>query len=549
MGLFSVLSVANTGLSASRIGMDVTGQNIANADVEGYSRKRLNLSAAYRRDDAFGQMGFGVEVINIERVRNKYIDEQIRRQNREVGYYEEVDHALERVENIFLEPSDEGLQHFMNEFYDSWDVLANDPEDLSARTMVKTNAEILVDVFHNLSGELRDVRQSRNDEIEQRVNRVNELSQEIYNLNLEISSVEINDQNANDSRDRRDLLLKELGKLIDIDVIENERGQVTVTTMGNIIVSPVDTQKLELTFNSYQLADGTRVNDLGIRFANSKRQYIPNGGQIRGLMDSRDILIPQSEEQLDAIAKALVEKVNEIHTDGYNLMGYSGQNFFDPEVTGASDIAIAPTIISDVQNIAAAGGGAKRQAVPPDTITHAYGDPPVPLSHRNVSVDTAVVTNTVTNSVLRNGIDYRIDPITGNFQLLNSNNDNMALSVDYQYTTGGFNGPGDNTTAISISALRHTNTMSEDSLGNPTATFEQYYGAFIGRLGLNRNEAASNLETREFLVEQFQSQQDSIAGVSLDEEMANLIKFQHTYQAAARLISTADQMLDVLMNM
>ena len=91
--------------------------------------------------------------------------------------------------------------------------------------------------------------------------------------------------------------------------------------------------------------------------------------------------------------------------------------------------------------------------------------------------------------------------------------------------------------------------MSPDGLGNDTATFDQYYGAMIGQLGLERNEADSNLETREFLVNQYEAHQDSIAGVSLDEEMAELIKFQHTYQAAARVISTANQMLDVLMNL
>ena len=90
--------------------------------------------------------------------------------------------------------------------------------------------------------------------------------------------------------------------------------------------------------------------------------------------------------------------------------------------------------------------------------------------------------------------------------------------------------------------------MAPDALGNPTTTFDQYYSTVIGRLGFARNEAASNLETREFLIEQYETHQDSIAGVSLDEEMAELIKFQHTYQAAARVITTANQMLDVLMN-
>lgn len=87
MGLFSILGVGVRGLSASQLGMDITGQNIANADVEGYSRKRLNMTAEYRWHETYGQMGFGVDVINIERIRNELIDEQIRKQNQEVGHF------------------------------------------------------------------------------------------------------------------------------------------------------------------------------------------------------------------------------------------------------------------------------------------------------------------------------------------------------------------------------------------------------------------------------------------------------------------------------
>ena len=116
------------------------------------------------------------------------------------------------------------------------------------------------------------------------------------------------------------------------------------------------------------------------------------------------------------------------------------------------------------------------------------------------------------------------------------------------YATGGFPGPGDNSNVLAIAALRHGLTMTPNAIGSDTATFDQFYSSFIGELGLEKNEAQSNLETRTFLVNEYENHQDSIAGVSIDEEMANLIKYQHTYQAAARIITTANQMLDVLMN-
>ena len=561
MSLFSVLGIGTRGLMASQLGMDITGQNIANADVEGYSRKRLNLAADYRYDGTYGQMGFGVEVINIERMRDEFIDQQIRGQNKEVGYYEEIDHTLEAVENILTEPSDTGIMHFIDQFFDSWENLANNPADIAARTMVRTNGEILTNAFHNISSELRDLRSTRNDQISNKVEEVNELVNEIFNLNKEVAAVEINDQHANDSRDRRDLLLKRLSKIIDIHVIENDLGQVTVTTAGNIIVSPVDVQELEVTSSVFTRPDGTNYADIGVRFSKSKRPYTPTGGEMKGLFDSRDIFIPEYESWLDTLAIGLVQEVNAQHVLGYNLMGYNGFYFFDTQVTGASNINLSATVLSDVKNIAAALGQATQPAITNNVASGALnfgtiyqlttdgmpstgsGDPD---NAKNIVQGTVVVT--IGGTALIQGVDYSVNYITGTIQMLHNGYDNNAVTIDFDYNTGGFPGVGNNENAIEISKLRHALTMSPDPLGNPTTTFDQYYSTLIGRLGFARNEAASNLETREFLIEQYETHQDSIAGVSLDEEMAELIKFQHTYQAAARVITTANQMLDVLMN-
>ena len=559
MGLFSVLNVGTRALFASQLAMDVAGQNISNADVEGYSRKRLNLTPDYHYDSAFGQMGMGVEVINIERVRNTFIDIQIQRQNQEVGYFEEIDYTMESIENILMEPAGTGLMTFVDQFFDSWQNLTNNPADLSARNMVKTNAEILTDVFHNIAGELVDLRHTRNEEIEQRVNKVNQLTSDIFNLNKEIGAVEIGNQNANDSRDKRDLALKQLSELVDIDIIENDMGQVTVTTSGNIIVSPVFQQELETVARVYTLSDGSTRTEVGIRFATSKKAYNPTGGQIKGLIESRDNVIPQYQSDIDTFAITLVEAVNVLHMNGYSLSGFSGIPFFDEQVTGALDIAVSTAVSTDVRNIAAASAGEARIAQT-NTLTagtHNFGVPPIqlyrdpaavpPVAARNIIRGTPIVSNgTVT---LTEGVDYHIDYVNGTIQMLHAGYDADDLSVDFEYRVGGFQGPGDNTNALAIAQLRSELTMNPDVLGDPTVTFSQYYSSVIGVLGLSRNEASSNLETREFLVKQYESHQDSIAGVSLDEEMANIVKYQHTYQAAARIISVTDEMLDVLMNM
>ncbi|MGE5670160.1 MAG: flagellar hook-associated protein FlgK [Fibrobacterota bacterium] len=559
MSLLSVLNVGTRGLMASQLAMDVAGQNISNADVKGYSRKRLNLAPDYRYDSTYGQMGMGVEVINIERMRSGFIDNQIRLQNQEVGYFDEINQSLSAIENVFTEPGDTGIQTFIDQFFDSWQNLSNNPSDISARTMVKTNAEILNDVFHNLAGELTDLRQTRNTEIETRVEKVNEIVKEVYNLNLEIGSVEIGNQNANDSRDRRDRILKDLSLLIDINTTENDLGQLTVTTNGNILVSPVNYQTLVTTSASFQMPDGTSMTNVGIKFSDSRKTYMPQGGEIKGLIEVRDAIVPEYQKKLDDLALAIVHDVNSLHVTGYNLDGYSGNNFFDPDTTGASDISIAASINASVHNIAAASGGEIEPAFANTFAAgaHNFGAPPLQLYRDPGAVPVTPAANIMRGSVIVNtgsttlqeGTDYHIDYVSGTIQMLHNGYDAQNLTVNFQYRTGGFAGPGDNSNSVAIAALRSDLTMSPDVVGNNTATYTEYYSSVIGFLGLSKNEANSSLETRTFLVDQYESQQDSIAGVSLDEEMADLIKYQHTYQAAARLISLANDMLDTLINM
>ncbi len=547
MGLFGLLGVATKGMTMAQTGMDLAGQNISNADVDGYSRKRMNLQADYRMDGTFGQMGFGVNVLNIERMRNTFIDQQIQQKNQEVGYYTQQDATLQSVESIFTEPSDTGVQKYVDQFFDAWQNLANNPTDLSARTMVKTNGEILSDVFHTVGNALQELRSTQNQQIETSVEKVNNLTKEIFNLNREIAAVEINNQHANDSRDKRDQDLKELAKYIDIDTTEDSSGQITVTTSGNIIVAPAFQQNLATVSATRTLPDGTTVNDVGIQFADSRKNYMPQNGQIRALFDCRDTFIPQYQAKLDTLAASIVTTVNTQHRLGYTMNGYSGVDFFDPNGTTATAMNVSASVESDVNNIAAAAGGQIVAFTEPAPVALTFGNPPAALTNKNILANSMrVVAGTTT---LVEGTDYSVDYVRGTIQLLHNGYNGTPLTIDYQYSDNGSKGAGDNANAIAIAQLREKATMNPDVLGTNSSTFGEYYSAFIGKLGLAKNESASNLDTRTYLVKQYQTQQDSIAGVSLDDEMADIIKYQHVYAASARVISITGEMLDTLIKM
>jgi flagellar hook-associated protein 1 FlgK len=286
---------------------------------------------------------------------------------------------------------------------------------------------------------------------------------------------------------------------------------------------------------------------------------VPQKGQIRGLIDSRDIIVPQYQDKLDTLARTLVDKINALHQKGYSLNGISGNSFFNASVTGASDISLAPAITADVKNIAAAAGGASMPAAANTSAAgaHSFGGAPVQLVRdpaatvivpaKNIVAGTVTVSNG--SQLLSEGADYHIDYASGTLQMLHAGFNAAALTINFQFMTSGFNGPEDNGTAIAIAQLRSNPAMEPDVLGNPTASFVESYSSLVGQIGSDKNAAKSNLDTRDFLVQQYESSQDAIAGVSLDEEMSNLIKFQHTYQASAHLITVAQKMLDALMNM
>ncbi|OGJ88558.1 MAG: flagellar hook-associated protein FlgK [Candidatus Raymondbacteria bacterium RifOxyA12_full_50_37] len=665
MGLIEAMNTGVRGLAASQLALDITSQNISNANTEGYSRKRLTLESAYRADPQFGQMGFGVEITNVTRIRDFFIDQQINNQNSQWAYYNELNSTLTRVENIFGEPSDTALSTVLDKFWDAWGDLANNPDSIAARDVVKATTQVLVDTMHNISGEIRSLRDDKNDNITVTVNQINSYLKQIYELNREISLSETGSGKiANDSRDARDLAVKNLSELINVTTEDNGDGSISVLTNGNMLVSRSGYTPLETTTVSYTRPDGSSYSDLGVRYSTTKDPYIPWSGKLKGILESRDEVIPYYEDKLDEIANTLVEQVNTLHRQGYTLNGTAGIDFFavnshdeqtvrhteqvksytfaytslgmpfiqnlgtpyiesgsmavtdslgnaytegvdytidytsgtitllpagafsafapgtEPNVvlaynyevqrglqsvqqTYASNIELSAAIIQDVKNIAAAEGQTNRKYA--DVFTDTVGPGVWQYIHRAPGPDNtlgtaddtreqaSLVQGTVKikvgNTTLRENLDYIIDYSSGRFSLLNGTYAGANFQVEYSASVYGSDGRTDNKNAVAIAALRYKDLMATDVAGMPTASINMFYSAFIGEMGIHKNEATANTESRKFLLEQFEARQAEIAGVSLDEELANLVKYQHTYQASARVISTVDKMLDILMNL
>lgn len=559
MGLLGSLNVGMRGLHAAQTSIDVTGQNISNANTEGYSRKRVDMEGDSILHDIYGTVGVGVDVTMITRVRSEFLDRQTWEQLGDKGFYSEMDKAMIRLENILKEPSEEGLASNVDKFWSAWQDLANNPADLSAREAVKAAATTMTDVFQAVYKQIEDYGLSMNNPLTQMAKQVNDLTGQIYELNERIASVEATpSQNANDVRDKRDTLVRKLSEMVDVQTLEDAQGRVVITSGGNMIVGPSETLKLEAYGEDKVLSDGTLSSELKLRLTGSRREFEPRGGQLKGIMEARSRILTTYLEDLNTIASAIVTKVNDLHVAGYNLNHSTGVHFFDPTKTKASDITLSDAVKGSSANIAGAKGGL---IVDVPSFAAAGGIPAAAAptmdlktinpSYRNLAQGSVQLT-LANGAVLSEGSgkDYVVDYERGVITFLNYSRYAAAdaVNVKIKYNTTGYPGNGNGQNALEIAQLRHRTTMGTDVSGNPNQSIGEYYSAVIGRLGIEKNQNTARLETKEYLVAQMDAEQASLSGVSLDEEMANMIKFETMYQASARYISTINQMLDVLMN-
>ena len=465
MSLFGSLNIGYQGLMASQLSMDVTGQNITNANTDGYSRKRATVSASSRKDDMFGQLGNGVESKNVTRVRNEFVDYQINQAVSSRGYFETMDDALSRVENIFTEPSDNALNQFLDDFWNSWQDLANNPADLSAREAVKTTTQVMTAQFHSLSTELHDYKLQINNMIEAEIGEVNDLLNDISQLNDEIAIIELTENKmANDSRDQRELAMKELAEKIDVDFYEDGDGRVTVTTFGNIIVGPREVVPLELYRRTATTDAGQDYSEVFARFSNTKKEYDPQNGMMKGLFEIRDEKIVQYEDALDEMAKVIVEAVNGVHYSGYDMDEDTGTYYFDPTKLTADTITLSPEVLNDTRNIAAAQGGKVETpfgtplpgTVPAGSrtidVTDPLQDPSYNPRYQSLIPGSVQIFMGGVELVEGPGSDYVVDYSTGQIFFNNAATvpDGSAVDIEFQYNDSPFGGVGDGSNALAV---------------------------------------------------------------------------------------------------
>ncbi|MCB0341287.1 MAG: flagellar hook-associated protein FlgK [Pseudobdellovibrionaceae bacterium] len=469
--IWSMMDVGRRSMMNSQTALQTVSHNIANKSTDGYSRQRVELQSNPPIGQGRLQIGTGSRATKIIRINNPYLERQIEQEQNNLGFSEARQQALSRVEEVYNEQVNKGINRFMTDFFNSWRELSNSPESLASRTQVKEAAKFLTNDFKRAYGQLTSVQTDIDYQIRTQVEHINEITKEIAKLNEKVQIVELNNVPANDERDRRDELIKRLSEKVNIRYAEGKDGTVTITA-GNaaVLVSGYSYRPIEVA--STPGREGKREGNFDL-FYRSTDSSTPvritdqiTGGALGGMLDVRDDVVNGFLRDLDELAYELTYQVNRAHVEGFNRYSSTGVNFFDSvqEVDGAAiNLNVNEKILTDVGLIAAA-------ATP--------------------------------------------------------------------------NSPGDNRISNVIHQLQSQKIMREGS-----TTFDDFYNSMVGRAGIEANRANSSLESQQDIIKQLKNMRESISGVSLDEETTKLIQFQKSFDASAKMIKAADEMMDTVLNL
>ncbi|MDH5762472.1 MAG: flagellar hook-associated protein FlgK [Nitrospinota bacterium] len=551
--IFSVLNTAKLGLQTNQTAIEVTGHNIANVQTEGFSRQEVTLEVNRPRRVGLAFLGTGVRATNVTRDFDQFLFNQILGESSLLGNYDIRNTFFQRLETILDESTGVSLNNAMSEFFSAFDDLSSNPTNLGVRAGVLASAGSLVTVFNQLGNSLFQQRVNLDDAVSAEVTEINGMLDEIAKLNKSILQLENGNTQANDLRDQRDLLIKQLSEKMDVQLIDTNDNSTTLTLSGGTpLVVGTSVFKLSTAANTDNNGFKDILVDDGMGGTFNVTSEI-QGGEMRGYLDMRDVETQGLIDQLDRLAAGLMEQVNSVHMQGLGLDGSSGNLFFEP---------LAPSVITGSQNVGTAVVTATNAS--PSTVTVDN------YQLQFTSATTFDLFNQTSNQVegsfvfaagvpfnIANGLAVTINgaPVAGDTADISISKNaavNMALSStilnDTDKIAAGLSATGDGQNALNISNLQNSLVFSSGAFtpGAGNATFDDFYNSMIGGLGAGSRSSQTILKQQEGVMLQLNTQRESISGVSLDEEMVNLIKFQQAYAASARMVTVIEEMFDVL---
>jgi len=542
MALSGLFEIGKSALIASQTALAVTSNNIANVNTPGYSKESVTLAIASPFSTSAGPVGSGVSASNITRSYDSFTEVQLLNEQQNQSKSASLDQTWGQVEQVLNESQGIGLSSPLSDFFNAWNDVATSPDSPAARTTLLQKANTLVQTASTIQSSIVDTVNNANTTIRSDVSQINSLATDIASLNQQIVKEEAGSSGtqANDLLDQRDAKLTALAKLVDFTSYQDQNGSLTVVVGERNLVSGVQTNPMstgsDTNGNTTVILDNTDIT--------SKIQ----GGDIGGLIQSGNDIQTKTLAGLNLLLATVVQEVNSLHTQGYGLDGSTGNNFFTPlTVPTVNNSATATITQPQVTGLAALTSNEYTINFNAAGTTYSVSDqtgalvvPPTaytsgnPITFNGLSFTiTGAVTNTDSFT-----IGSPLPTAISSFGVAITDPNKVAAAS----TAAGV--PGDNGTASQIAQLTNA-TIS--TLGNDT--FSGYYSGVVSTVGSIKQSTADGLTFDNNLLSQIQARRDSASGVSLDEEATNLINFQRSYEAGAKVITVADELVQTVISL
>jgi flagellar hook-associated protein 1 FlgK len=565
MSLFSAIQLANNALRAQQIGLQVTGQNIANANTPGYIREEVVFNPAPTQRQGGLLLGLGVEVTAVVQKIDLFLEERLRGAQSDRAGNEVQEQTYLQLESVVGELSDTDLSTALNSFFSSIHEVLNQPDSVPARNLAVLQGQSLASQFDRLHDRVLEVRDDIDQQIGLHADDINRLTTDIAKLNRKISATEGGDTTASDAvglRDQRHKALSDLAELIDIRAIEQPDGTVTVFAGGDFLVFQGETREVEAKQDS---VDGLIKTTIQLKESNSPLEV--SGGKVAGLTAARDDITGGYLDRLDDFASTLAFEFNKVFS---SAQGLSGHDTLTSEF--AVDDAEAPL---DAAGLAFTPINGSFQI---QTLNRQTG-----LTKTN---DIAVDLNGLDDDTSLEDLAAAIDAIDGLHATIDTDN-KLTIAVDSEDSEFAFandtsgvlaslglgtfftgTGAGDLGVNQAISDDPAKFAASDEGIGGGTgaaiklaafldAPLDSANGSTLStlydRLTSETTQAASVArgvaEGSRVFEETLRGQKLGTSGVSIDEEAVKMITYQRAYQAAAKYIKTISDLLDMLVNL
>lgn len=616
---FAGIEMGKRSLMAHTTAINTAGHNVSNADTEGYSRQRVQMRAfdpLYRPDlsraETPGQVGQGMTVQDVTRVRDELLDARITAQAHQESYWSTREKYYVMLEQIYNEPAETSVRSHMDQFWQAWQELALYPDSQAARQAIVTRGDTLAGSIRQRYASLNGVATLINGDIDATVRQVNDYARQIAQVNEEIIKSQAMGDNPNDLLDRRDLLVDKLSGLVNVSADRRDADEFMVHIDGHILVQGSKFRQ----FAVVSPTDNNAFNE--VVWADTQNAAQITGGSLGALVELRDIDVRNEMQSLNTMTMNFADMVNDIHRNAMGANGTTGLDFFvqqdfvenangnyDRDGDGALDssyvfrltgsnalVATVQTGLEGVITIAGKTGNITVPYYPTDTvetiinrINDSDGEVKAYLDRNSNLVLKATTASDAANPdfVIRHVEDsghflsgyagvlagrgaenaydfnqpdavarlaanaqYAVSPMLNPAAYITVNgairSDVLSVAAAYPNAAGSVE-PGDSSAASQIASLRNTPVMIGRS-----RTFDDYFAESVTNVGLKGEQAQNMLAQQNVIMGDLRNLRESISGVNIDEELADIIKFQHGYNAAARFISVMDELLDTVIN-